>query len=393
MKILQIISYFFPAWSYGGPGKLVHELSKGIGRKHEITVVTTDAFDINRRRNKEDDKSVSENFRLLYYPNSSNYIAYKYKIFIPIVNIFRLRKEVLSSDIIHIHEFFTPLAIIVSSLAVHYQKPYVISSHGTLEALRLQHRGTAKKIFMFMFGNRIIRNASQFIALTSEESEDYKQSGVKESNISLIPNGIDLKEFSNLTKSEGFKRKYQIGKDDKIILFVGRIHKLKGLELLIQAFKEVENKDKKSKLMIVGPDDGYLKYLKEYILINGLKDKVIFTGILSGKGKTDAYANADIFVYPSPSEGHSVAILEAAGAGVPLIITTGCRFNEVETHKAGIVVEVDSKEIATALVKLLENDSLRRQMGINARKLVLQKYDWKTLINKYSLLYESLICK
>lgn len=393
MKILQIISYFFPAWSYGGPGKLVYEIAREIGKNNTVSVITTDAFDADRRRNAEDEKNVSRNFQLLYYPNVSNKIAYNLKIFLPLLNFFQIRKDVISSDIIHIHEFFTPLAVIISFLAKYFQIPYVISAHGTLEAYRLKHRGIAKKVFMLLFGDRMIKNTAHFIALTKEESWDYQALEIKESLISVIPNGITPNEYNSLLKkSDIFRKRFGIEENTQVILYVGRIHHLKGLGILIQAFKEIVKKEKETLLLIVGPDDGYIEVLRGMIVQNKLENKVIFTGLLSGKEKTEAYANSDIFVYPSPSEGHSMAILEAAAAGLPLVITTGCRFNEVKIHQAGIVVGVNSKEITAAIIRLLENKVLRKQMGENARKMIKDNYSMKKMIIGLYGIYNR-ICK
>src|SRR3989344_9557035 len=102
-------------------------------------------------------------------------------------------------------------------------------------------------------------------------------------------------------------------------------------------------------LVIAGSDDGFLPALKKLVKKEKVDQRVIFPGVISGYLKLQAYRDADLFVYPSPSEGFSIAVLEAAAAGLPLVITTGCKFPEIAEKNAGIVVNPDKNSFFQAL--------------------------------------------
>jgi glycosyltransferase involved in cell wall biosynthesis len=96
----------------------------------------------------------------------------------------------------------------------------------------------------------------------------------------MIPNGIDMAEFSNLPKEGSFKKKFGIGKDEQLIFFLGRIHRIKGIDILVEAFADISNQFSRAKLVISGPDDGYLSELKA--LISRRSRGVLLTGPLYG---------------------------------------------------------------------------------------------------------------
>ena len=167
MKILQVISYFYPAWSYGGPGKLVYEISANLSSYENVTVYSTDAFDSKRRRNKNDNILIPKRIKTNFFANINNYLAYRLKFFLPPFLLNKALKEVKKFDVIHFHEFFTGTVVILSDIAFFFKVPYVISAHGTLHSFHLKNRSFLKRIFFIIFGNKIIKNASGFIAATS----------------------------------------------------------------------------------------------------------------------------------------------------------------------------------------------------------------------------------
>ena len=124
MKILQVISYFYPAWGYGGPGKLVYEIAKSLAdKKQDVTVFSTDAFNRERRRKNSDYSFDQEKFRVYFFANLSNFLAYRYKLFIPLLMFFRVLKDLPDFDLIHLHEFFTATVVIVATVARFYRIP------------------------------------------------------------------------------------------------------------------------------------------------------------------------------------------------------------------------------------------------------------------------------
>lgn len=125
----------------------------------------------------------------------------------------------------------------------------------------------------------------------------YKQLGVSENKIVVISNGIDIESFKNLPEHRQFKKKYHI-REKYIILFLGRVHKIKGIDFLIKSFSKLVKEIDDVALVIAGPDDGYGRKAKTLTKNLGLHDKVRFTGRINGKDKLSAYVDADVLIYP-----------------------------------------------------------------------------------------------
>ena len=155
-----------------------------------------------------------------------------------------------------------------------------------------------KWVYDVLFGYRLLRDASKVIALSTVEAEQYRAMGVPEEKIAIIPNGIDLTEYANLPLKGSFKKKFGIDEDEKIVLYLGRIHKIKGIDILVRAFAEIIEKLDDVKLVIVGPDDGYLGEIETQIKSLNIKNKVLIPGPLYGEDKLAAYVDADVYVLP-----------------------------------------------------------------------------------------------
>ncbi|MBC7221364.1 glycosyltransferase, partial [Candidatus Bipolaricaulota bacterium] len=193
------------------------------------------------------------------------------------------------------------------------------------------------------------------IASSKIESQYYKKVYPKlnEKIIVRLPNPVNIPK----TPPEGsFRRKWGL-KDDQIVLYLGRIHERKGLDLLVRAFNQI--KDDKLKLVIAGPDDHYLKRLKKLISDLGLGDRIILTGPLYGLDKFEVLVDADVFVLPSSDEYESfgMAAAEAIACGTPIVVTSNCGVSEWIDSTAGLIVEADEKSIKDAITKILKSGS------------------------------------
>ncbi|NIT57028.1 MAG: glycosyltransferase, partial [Aliifodinibius sp.] len=202
-----------------------------------------------------------------------------------------------------------------------YSIPYVLQARGSL--ITYFYKGWQKRIFDVIWGRRILKDAAKLVALTPIEAEQYRNMGISEDKIEIIPNGIELSEFENLPERGRFRRKHDLGDDQRVILYLGRIHKIKikGLDLLVRAFAELTKPLNSVKLVIAGPDDGYLSSLKKLITDLGISNEVLFTGHLYGEDKVEAYVDADVFVLPSTYEIFGNVVLEACACGTPVIVT------------------------------------------------------------------------
>ena len=228
MKILQIIAYFAPAWAYGGPPKVVYDISrKLVERGHSVTVYTTDAFDASSRIKER--YNVMNGIKVHYLKNISNWLAWNQKVFLPVGLRRLLKNNIKNFDLVLLSDFRNNPNLVGFLYARKNNVPYILSAYGSLPR---ELKKIPKILFDLLFGNRMLKDASKVIAQTHGEAEKYKEFGVSEDKIEFIPLCIDLSEFKNLPKKRTFRKKYSISETEKMILFLGRIHKAKGIDLL-----------------------------------------------------------------------------------------------------------------------------------------------------------------
>jgi glycosyltransferase involved in cell wall biosynthesis len=178
-----------------------------------------------------------------------------------------------------------------------------------------------------------------------------------------------------------FRNKYHISNNEKIILYLGRIHKTKGIDLLVEAYSDLVKDIKESRLVIVGPDDGHLSELKNQTTELGIEDKVLFTGPLFNRDKLTAYVDADVFVTPKFS-GLPVTFIEACACGLPIITTTEGDDIDWINNNVGFVVEYDKCSIYQAVLKILQDEKLWNDFSNNGKNLALQELNWDKIVTK-----------
>jgi len=262
-----------------------------------------------------------------------------------------------------------------------------LQAHGSLPRI-----GAWRKLKWFydaLFGYKLLRDASRVIALSRVEAEQYRCMGVPEEKIAIIPNGIDLSEYANLPPKGSFKKKFGIKEEEKIVLYLGRIHWIKGVDILVKAFANVIKKLDNIRLVIVGPDDGYLSELRALIKALRIENKVIIAGPLYGRDKLEAYVDADVYVLPSRYEIFSMSVLEALACGTPVILTENCGIAEYFRDKAGLVVKPDSNHLGEALLEMLLNQDKQKVFRENC-KTVMQKFNISETVSKLEKVYQEL---
>ncbi|MCL5798043.1 MAG: glycosyltransferase [Patescibacteria group bacterium] len=378
MKILQLVPYFYPALSVGGSATAVYNLSgELVKRGHNVTVYTTDVNHSMPEKKMLVNKRVRiGGFDVYYFRNISNNLAFRNHIFSPPYFFTEIIRHITDFDIVHMHEIYTPMHLWAAFLARKQGIPYILTGHGTAMLGEKDGNMGRKKLFYSFGGKKLLLGASRIVALTEKEKRSYLKLGVEEKNIRVIPNGINPELFHKLPKKEVFRNKMRLAKDDCVILYLGRLHAKKGIELLIKSLKLLKNEHLSVKLVIAGPveQEDYLKRLKTIIEKESLSQNVIFTGNLTGKEKMGAYSSADIFALTSYSEGLPVSVLEAAVCGLPLLLSENSGVPMIEKYNAGVLVKNDLDSIEKGLERILKKDNFRRYYGDNAKKMAQKEY-------------------
>jgi len=380
MRVLYITTSLSSKW--GGPTKVVQGLSEALARKGvEISI-----FSPFRENDKRD----------IIKPKDIQVELFKAGIFSSFWNgySFELQKNIFNRindfDLVHIHEIWH-YPCFISYLAAKNRKPYIITLHGTLDTWCLNYKSFKKRIFSFLIQRRILNQANALHALTEKEKEDIKNFGI-DNYTEVIPNGINIKEFDNLPSRLDLEKIYPQLKNRKAILYFGRIHPKKGLDILARAFGIIARDRDDICLIIAGPDEnGHQKEVEKILKEEKALQKVIFTGSLTGRERLTVLGGADLFVLSSYSEGFSMAVLEAMTCRLPVVITHQCNFPEVAKHKAGFVINPDKKELVLALNNLLKDPFLCKEMGKNGRRLILREFTWDKIADQMIDLYKKVL--
>ena len=301
----------------------------------------------------------------------------------------RFIEKVRQSEAAHIHGIWEQHCTATAHTARDLHKPYVLSAHGMLEPWALRNKRWKKAVYSFFTERDNVRNASCLHALTQAEAENYRQFGAK-NPIVVIPNGV--RAPAGVT-SELFLSRYPSLIQRRPVLFLGRIHYKKGLDLLVKAWQTVAEADKDAHLVLAGPDsEGTQASIEAAIAQTGLADRITFTGMLTGDLKWSALKASELFVLPSYSEGFSVSVLEAMCMGKPVVVTRQCNVPEVEQHDCGWQIDPDAEQLAAAIAEYLRAPERRaRELGMNGMRLTERSYNWTSIGARMRAVYEWLM--
>ncbi len=388
LKILFLIPYFAPAWGYGGPARLAFDYAKElVKRGHKITVYASDALSEKSRVKKKHD--FLDGIEVYYLSNLSNFLAWR-KIFLPLGLPRLLGATIKNFDLVHCFDFRTFQNIWVHHYSKKYKPPYLISVLGQTKKGEGGIRKPIKLVYDFLWGKKILQNASLAFAQNEHEKNDLKEFGIKGNKISLLPLALDFSEFKDPPKKGKFRQKYGINKDDFFILFIGRIHYLKGIDFLIKALPKIKKKIKKVKLGIIGRDDGFLDSIKELVRKQRVENSVIFTGPIYERGRIKAYRDADVFIItPRHFEETSLASLEAAACGTPIIVNQKCQVPYLDEYWAGITLKKETpREIRDAVCHVFTQ---KEKMGKMARKMIIENFTLEKVIGDLERTYHEVV--
>ena len=303
-----------------------------------------------------------------------------------------ISRALVGTDLVHLHGLWDPLLFCVAATARRMGKPYVVAPHGMVDPWSLAQKPWKKRIALALRYRAFLNGAAFIHALNDAEAGFLRDLGVV-SPIETIPNGIFLDEIDGDGETGGDYFQEKFGwPGEKTLLFLGRLHWKKGLDILAEAFAKLAEHDSQARLVVAGPDDGQREMFQRQINEHGLSDRVAVPGPIYGREKYRALRDAAIFVLPSRQEGFSIAILEALACGTPVVISKGCHFSEVAAHAAGVIAELSSTRHAAAYRDLLEHRDLARRMGAAGRELVASRYTWRAVARRSIETYEKYGC-
>lgn len=302
-----------------------------------------------------------------------------------------LRQAVAEHDLVHIHELWHYPHYAAYRAARATGRPYVVTVHGALNEWALGRKSVRKGLYMRVVQRRILQRASAVQVFTEAEAQRAHALGLTVP-IMVIPNGVDVESYESLPPTRSLVERFPELRGKRVVLFLGRVHPGKGLDLLVRAFGDLARSHPDARLVVAGQDEGgYQRQVEGMLREVGTLDTTVFAGLLTGADKLEAMALADVFALPSYSEGFSMAILEAMAASLPVVISDQCAFPEVADAGAGLVVTTEAEQVREALARLLDSPKTRREMGQRGRRLVLERYTWERVAERVRQLYHDVL--
>ena len=391
MKILYSVHGYKPAYRVGGPIHTVSAAAERLVRKgHEVIVFTTNS-------NLDRDLAVPTNQPIdvegveVWYFKREEPIQ-KWLPFVPYLSKSigflyapAMRKQldriVPFVDVVHTQMPFVYPTYAAGKAALRHRKPLFYHQRGVFDPERLKFRSLKKRLYIAAVDCPVMRRATTLIALTEAEVRSYRALGVY-TPCRVIPNGVDIVERQQ-TIERSVLSFPDISPDDLVILFLARLHPIKGADKLIRAFLMIHKMFPRAKLVMAGPDEFRIveKY-RQKIMMAGAGNRVLFPGMVIGEAKQALLARADLFCLPSDAEGFSMAVLEALVNSTAVLLSPGCHFPEVDKFGAGKVVRPEPDILSKAIADFLCSPEKMKEMGKKGQAFVSEHYSWDSITDQ-----------
>lgn len=386
-KVLIVTPYFYPNIEWGGPITVTWNLTQLLVKKgYKIEVLTTD---VSGSTNKIKTYHYSNSgLKIIYAKSLFPVLSWKFRVFLSIDQVIKGVKQIPKFDIVHFNDMYILQNLVLAFFCRKNNIPYVITPHGNLSFVKERGKGFMKRMFYLLLGKNYLENAAKIIAVSEAENNYIDKAFPKLSEKTIyVPQTVLGERFKKID----IKSKYNIPDENKVILFIGRIYALKGVnELLLGFMNYLKNVSKSASLILAGPDAGGLGEIKQILNKFGqLKGKVIFTGEVAGDLKYSLLSQCDALCLFSKSESMPITILEAAYFGKPVLCSKECNVQDLVKSGGAIISTREAYDISNNLKILLSSKESLEKMGKESREWFYKNHNPEQILNKYKKIYDN----
>ena len=388
MKILHITPAYEPAWHSGGVVRSASQLCRGLARLgHDVTVYTT-TIGQDRRLMVPPDKPVDLGKVMVFYfkTNFNTGFAFSQTLYKA------CHQELQEFDIVHLASFWCFPGIPAGFEARKHRVPYVISTHGTLVPYSMAQKPFKKWLYFKIIEEENLRKASAIHYTAYLEREQMAYLDFDRPSF-VIPNGLDYGEFERLPEKESARKELGIPKDTRVILYLGRLHARKGLDLLLRAFASFKNDYAPTLLILAGPDEGQLHRLQNLAAALDLQPRVWFPGFITPEKRNVFLRAADVMaLIAHPGENFGYAAVEAMFAGIPVLVSNHVGISrEVVADGAGVAVPLTIDAVANAIIDIFSNPERLAAKGRAAAASARRRYEIDIVARQMAMAYEDIL--
>jgi glycosyltransferase involved in cell wall biosynthesis len=378
VRVLHVIPSAAPV--DGGPNLAVRAMARGLAaRGVEVTVATTNAAGSSSLDVPLDSPVIDEGVVYRYFART---VPGSWKFSWPLTRW--LWANASAYDVVHVHALFSYATIPGCRAAVHAPVPYVLRPLGTLSEWSLGHRGWKKRPYYALLERSHLEMASAIHVTSDAEADDVTRLGYGD-RARVIPLGVDVAANLRVRRRHDDTAPFRL-------LFLSRLHEKKNIPLLLRAVSSLRETSRPIELTIAG--DGDRAFREELVRLAhalGLGSTVRFVGHVEGEAKRQALADADCFILPSAHENFGLAVAEALGVGLPVIVTPGVALSrDVSRAGAGLVTDATPERIAETIAWVTRHPSALVEMGERAWQLAKRELSWETTCARLGDLYGEL---
>jgi glycosyltransferase involved in cell wall biosynthesis len=357
-KYLHVITHYAPDFHYGGVVESGYQLFQCLKKLGNFRISTVSGNPEKVERNIQGEGKCYKSIYFHRYAFSLN-------------AIWGLWRDIKNADVVYGNGIVTFPMTLAQLYAVLLNKPFAVATHG-LTQWSFENKKWRKLIYFNLIAFPLMKRA-KFIRVTSDaENQFLKSKGF--TNTLMLSNGITVDDFAKLPDKYSFANQ---DKDSFVFLFLGRMGKEKGLDILVAAYKEFCKTfgKEKHRLLLVGPDlQGYLKNMA----IDYEKENIEYIPGVYGDDKLKIIRRADVVILPSYSENFGNTVAEGLACERPVITTTGTPWKEIEAVGCGLYIQAEAAELYQAMKTMyLKSPDEREEMGCKGRKYILENFNWE----------------
>lgn len=294
----------------------------------------------------------------------------------------------LEADLLHSHVLWRYTSVASLRWVRQTGRPHIITINGMLDPWAVNNSRWKKQVAGWLYEHANLREAACLQVNTEKEYQAVRDYGV-DTPVCIVPNGVALPDEKPPANPPWYD---DIPTGSNVLLFLGRIHPKKGLQELLEGWRQVQAERSDGRpwtLAIVGWDDGGHRSELEQLTHESGLSSVHFLGPMFGDEKAAAFHHADAFILPSYSEGLPMAVLEAWSYSLPVIKTPGCNLPKGFEADAALKVTPDPVAIAEGLQRLFGSSAEQRaSMGERGRALVERKFTWPSVAKQMHEVYQ-----
>jgi glycosyltransferase involved in cell wall biosynthesis len=380
-QILYITPYYKPSWFYGGPPKCIAEQAEYLAKHFDckIDVVTLNK---NGAANLFDSKTpivkTVDGVTVHYLPSAKSKLG---KAYFSSPGLKKYLEQFKAYDLVHVHMLFNAFSTAGASFAIKHRIPFGYSVHGMLDKFSITRSKWMKRTHRFFYEDQQLL-MSKFVHFTTEN--EHKNAVIsRRAKAEVIPLGIVFESFVEYPKQHSYF--------DLRMVYLGRVNRKKGLDLLLKAMTQLpENIKERVALDIFGEDDdNFMPELKAFVQENKLQEVVQFKGKLNPSERNQILQSYDLLVLTSHQENFGLVVAEALDQKIPVLISDKVNLcDEVENHQCGWVTSLAVKSIGKKVEEAFRTPKhIRAQMGARGHEYVRNSYSFEKVAEKYWELY------